>query len=158
MPAIARRPTLDDLFKLRPYTAIARISHRRNVARLLAGVPPYAIETMRRHHVPREWRICRFCQARGAVEDESHILFSCPDPALVAARELYFVDILAERPSALHIRRRVSDWAFLAMTLMDEHLVTTAAAFVHSTFEICKATPPYEILTDEDWAGVPEAV
>ncbi|OJT06801.1 hypothetical protein TRAPUB_2318, partial [Trametes pubescens] len=158
LPTIARTPSLDVLFKLRLYTTIARISHRHAVACLLAGVPPFAVELMRYHQVPRERRICRFCRVRSAVEDESHILFSCPNNALAAERDTFHTRVLALRPRTLEARRRLTDWRFLAMALLDDELLATAAEYIHAAFEACKGTPVYEILTDEDWAAVPERV
>ncbi|OJT08564.1 RNA-directed DNA polymerase from mobile element jockey [Trametes pubescens] len=156
-PGRTNSPALNTLFALRPYTTGTRISHRRAVVRLLAGVPPYAIELMRRHNVPRERRICRFCRIRSAVEDEPHILFHCPDAALCKARDTFQRDILLLKPGALYARRRLSDWEFLAAALLDAKIAHIAAEFIHTTFERCKEVPVMMIVSDNVWATVPLA-
>ncbi|EIW57066.1 uncharacterized protein TRAVEDRAFT_77127, partial [Trametes versicolor FP-101664 SS1] len=43
LPALGNNPTLLALLRTRAYRSVARVSHRRAIARLLAGIPPYAI-------------------------------------------------------------------------------------------------------------------
>jgi len=35
-----------------------------------------------------EWRVCRFCRRRGAVEDEAHVLLGCDNGRLTMLREV----------------------------------------------------------------------
>lgn len=89
-----------------------------------------------------------------AIEDEEHVLFACPHPPLSAARDQFYLDVVSAKPAAVHMRRRMSDWRFLATTLLDDDLSALAAEFVHATFVLVKTVPVYEIRTDVEWARV----
>ncbi|KAJ6528755.1 hypothetical protein DFH09DRAFT_1327576 [Mycena vulgaris] len=47
-------------------------------------------------HVPREWRICIFCQ--GSVEDPAHAMFICDNPELMQVREAFLLDLYDKVP------------------------------------------------------------
>ncbi|CCM02454.1 uncharacterized protein FIBRA_04553 [Fibroporia radiculosa] len=61
------------------------------LTRLLWGDYPLAVEQLRwvSSPIPRDRRVCRFCQVDGNVEDEAHVLLDCLDARLVAMRDLF---------------------------------------------------------------------
>ena len=52
-------------------------THRSVFAQLRFGILPLKIETGRYTNIPREYRLCIFCN-HNVVEDEMHFLFVCP--------------------------------------------------------------------------------
>ncbi|KAH9846331.1 hypothetical protein C2E23DRAFT_853478 [Lenzites betulinus] len=134
----------------RAYLSIPRISHRHAVARLLAGIPPYAVELLRYENIPHEWRLCRFCRSAGIVEDELHILFDCTDPVIDTARQRLYQLLFALTPDMLIRRRQLSDWHFLAHCLMNDHAAPLLGKFIHATFTRCQATPLLCVRSLED--------
>ena len=64
-------------YGVEPYVLSVRArGHRSALARLRAGVAPINIEIGRYTNTPVDNRECPFCP--GTVEDEEHILMSCP--------------------------------------------------------------------------------
>ncbi|KAI0367105.1 hypothetical protein BV20DRAFT_1045787 [Pilatotrama ljubarskyi] len=62
----------------RRYLALPHRRQREALTALLFSEHPLAVEQLRRaptpHPIPRQWRVCRFCRAADAVEDEYHVL------------------------------------------------------------------------------------
>ncbi|KAI0323199.1 hypothetical protein GY45DRAFT_1211186, partial [Cubamyces sp. BRFM 1775] len=155
LPALPRSTlTLKLLYALKPYLHLLQADPRRDVARLLAGTVPYAIDSLRRHDVPRERRLCRFCRRIGVIEDEEHMLFSCPDPALLTARTALHNGILAQKPDWIQARRRMDNWEYFGRALMDKMTVQLVADFVSLSFQRCADVPALHITSDEQFRGL----
>ncbi|OSC98816.1 hypothetical protein PYCCODRAFT_917526 [Trametes coccinea BRFM310] len=79
--AVPQTPTASDLKAVCMPRAYLYLPHRRQreaLALLLFSEHPVAVEQLRRTPpIPREWRVCRFCRIRSAIEDDSHALLSC---------------------------------------------------------------------------------
>ncbi|KAH9897654.1 hypothetical protein C8Q73DRAFT_787909 [Cubamyces lactineus] len=147
LPRAALTPKL--LYSLKPYLHLLHADRRRAVARLLAGTLPYAIDSLRRHDVLREWRLCRLCRRVGIVEDEEHMLFCCPDPVLETARTALHNDILVLKPDWIHARRRMGNWEYFGRALMDKATVHLVADFVSVSFQRCADVPVLHITSEE---------
>ncbi|KAF9022618.1 hypothetical protein BDZ89DRAFT_930022, partial [Hymenopellis radicata] len=83
---------------LQPYLRLSVAAHRIAVTRLMFSDYPLAFEVLRRRTryrpdgVPREWRLCRFCEEEAETVD--HVFFGCQeDEELCALRERLLEDI-----------------------------------------------------------------
>ncbi|KAH9893634.1 hypothetical protein C8Q73DRAFT_732648, partial [Cubamyces lactineus] len=152
---LPRSPSVSALFKQREYLRISCARTRKDVARLLSGVSPCAIETLRSRGIPRARRICRFCRAREIVEDEHHILFECHDPALQEARTSFYTTVFAIEPGLLHLRRRCDDWPFFGTALNNARTASAAATLVNTAFTRVRATAPLILDSEEDLLALP---
>ena len=65
-------------YKTEPYVIkIHNRAHRSVFAQLRCGILPLKIETGRYTNIPKEFRLCIFCE-KNEIEDEIHFLFECP--------------------------------------------------------------------------------
>ncbi|CDO71691.1 hypothetical protein BN946_scf184915.g35 [Trametes cinnabarina] len=85
--AVPQTPTASDLKVVCMPRAYLSLPHRRQreaLALLLFSEHPLAgMEQLRRMPpILREWRICRFCRIRSAIEDEIHALHAAPLPVI----------------------------------------------------------------------------
>ncbi|KAH9894909.1 hypothetical protein C8Q73DRAFT_645863 [Cubamyces lactineus] len=148
-------PSSAALFKMREYLRVPNALMRKDVARLLAGISPCAIELSRHHQVPRDRRVCCFCLYRDVVEDEHRVLFACPEPVIQRARDEFYTTIMSKDPGIIYLRRRCGDWCMwytfiiLGTMLTDSTMVHAAAAFVSMVFEV-RTPPPHRTATPRD--------
>ncbi|KAH9828519.1 uncharacterized protein C8Q71DRAFT_793259, partial [Rhodofomes roseus] len=94
------RPGQRATLERRAYLTIADRAQRFALCWLLASDSPLAVEVLRRRTppVPREQRSCRFCERRGLVEDEIHVLLLCPSELLQQSRERFLAIAFARQP------------------------------------------------------------
>jgi len=121
--------------------------HRHAFTWLITSNHALSVERLRyderyRPHVPREFRLCRFC--RRAVEDECHALLGCGGHlGLVYLRQRFLVDMEAVAPDLAAARQRLSDYSFLARFLFDQRVLTLAAKFVFDVLNVFSGQEPY---------------
>ncbi|KAJ7760064.1 hypothetical protein DFH07DRAFT_691165, partial [Mycena maculata] len=82
------KKTLD----FRHYLRVKTADHRRALTRMILSSHSLAVERRRwtergKSIVPREWRLCRFCEE--SVEDPAHAMFLCDHPELMQVRESF---------------------------------------------------------------------
>ncbi|KAJ7859551.1 hypothetical protein B0H13DRAFT_1580683, partial [Mycena leptocephala] len=89
----------------------------------------------RKYHIPRAWRLCRFCQLD--IEDEAHAALVCTaHPDLTPLRADFLRDIFAIQPSLQHFALTQTAEKFLARVLLDHSLTTRMARFVYNVLEL----------------------
>ncbi|EIN12216.1 hypothetical protein PUNSTDRAFT_130486 [Punctularia strigosozonata HHB-11173 SS5] len=103
-----------------------------------------AIERLRwaeRYHpkVPREWRLCRFCEA--AIEDPGHILHCGASPELCDLRTSFLATVCTIRPSLNAMLREPGD--FLMWATADQACVDYVGQFLRNALRIFDAAPPF---------------
>lgn len=146
---------------MRPYlTEDMNPEDRIALTRLICGDHPFAVEALRRssgvNRVPREWRICRFCKVRSAVEDEGHILFGCRDTRLTALRlEFRWRALDADRAFRLP-GYPPNPLVTVTKLLRRTVLLPALAAYVRRVFVLCEETPILRVHNDEELAQLDE--
>lgn len=85
----------------RHYLCVKIPKHRIALTRVLLSSHPLASERMRwaeryRGPVPRQWRLCRFCE--DYVEDPIHAMFVCSHPGLMALCEVFLERLFKDIP------------------------------------------------------------
>ncbi|KAK7684313.1 hypothetical protein QCA50_012637 [Cerrena zonata] len=137
----------------RKYLEIPTLKHRRALTRLLVGEHPIAIERLRRDNIPREWRICRYCQRRGVVEDEAHILLECISSHALEDCRLQFISSMAGLLPLVTRRtpHREHRLSLIIQALACKETLGHVAGFVADVFDILEVTPPLEIRSVEQY-------
>ena len=67
---------MKDTYSFEPYLNIQNDQHRKSISRLRLSSHRLAIETGRWQKIPKENRLCRYCNLN-KIESESHFLFEC---------------------------------------------------------------------------------
>ncbi|KAK7023888.1 hypothetical protein R3P38DRAFT_2779333 [Favolaschia claudopus] len=129
------------VLRFREYLRIVSVPHRKAFTRFLLSDHSLAVVALRypghyrKYHVPRAWRLCRFCLLD--VEDESHAALVCTaHPALTPLRVEFLRDIFALKPSMRNLAATRSADSFLGCLLLDRTVMTRAAKFVHDILQI----------------------
>ncbi len=141
------RPTLSQLCGLPHYMALNR-DRRRALIKLVASEHPYAVQTLRhtRPPVPRNWRVCRFCRRKDAVETEEHIIFGCSSPLLLQATNHLLEQLQQKHPNIHSLRRTLTtSWSLVEYLMRKPDLLALFADHVVWTYVQCKHTPPLRI-------------
>ncbi|KAI0800143.1 hypothetical protein C8Q74DRAFT_393872 [Fomes fomentarius] len=140
-------PTLSQLCGLPHYMALNR-DRRRALIKLVASEHPYAVQTLRhtRPPVPRNWRVCRFCRRKGAVETEKHIIFGCSSPLLLQATDRLLEEMQQKHPNIRSLCRTLpTAWSLLEYLMGKPDLLALFADHVVWTYAQCKHTQPLRI-------------
>ncbi|KAJ7432657.1 hypothetical protein B0H11DRAFT_2379118 [Mycena galericulata] len=129
------------VLRFRDYLRIVSVPHRKAFTRFLLSDHNLGVEALRhkdrdrKYHIPRAWRLCRFCQMD--VEDESHAAFVCTaHPDLTPLRAHFLRDVFAIRPTLRHSALTQSADVFLGHVLLDRAVTTRVAKFVYDMLEI----------------------
>ncbi|KAJ7757779.1 hypothetical protein DFH07DRAFT_742065, partial [Mycena maculata] len=89
----------------------------------------------RKYHIPRAWRLCRFCQMD--VEDESHAALVCTTHlSLTPLQADFLCDVFAIQPTLQHKALTQTAEAFLSRVLLDCMVTTRVAKFVYEVLQI----------------------
>ncbi|KAJ7648472.1 hypothetical protein B0H17DRAFT_1215616 [Mycena rosella] len=85
----------------RHYLRVKTADHRRALTRIVLSSHSLAVERRQwtergKSIVPREWRLCRFCQE--SVEDPAHAMFMCNHPELMQVCEQFLKALYEEVP------------------------------------------------------------
>ncbi|KAJ7090739.1 hypothetical protein B0H15DRAFT_778739 [Mycena belliarum] len=132
------KKTLD----FRHYLRVKSADHRRALTRMIVSSHSLAVERRRwtergRTVVPRELRICRFCQE--SVEDPPHAMFMCDHPELMQLREVFLSKLYAEVPE---IKGQFSNpVAFFAGVLHRREITPVLAKLAFDVLKVYDATP-----------------
>ncbi|KAL7285334.1 hypothetical protein ACG7TL_000429 [Trametes sanguinea] len=159
--AVPQTPTVSDLKAVCRPRAYLYLPHRRQreaLALLLFSEHPLAVEQLRRTPpIPREWRVCRFCRIRSAVEDEIHALLSCRSPLLSARRARFVAELSDAHPPLRRLLAILPIQAVLDVLLASELSgpLPMVADYVADIFEIYMNTPPLVITTQAGYDMLP---
>ncbi|KAL0568902.1 hypothetical protein V5O48_013072 [Marasmius crinis-equi] len=114
--------------------------HRTAYIRLVTSNHALAVERLRwaerrRPHIPREWRLCRFC--RTEVEDEAHALLECTaSPSLVDLRAVFLAKLFQDTPSLQQSFPTADRLQFLRTFLHRHETLPLVAKFVFQVLEL----------------------
>ncbi|KAF7363892.1 RNA-directed DNA polymerase from mobile element jockey [Mycena sanguinolenta] len=129
------------VLRFRHYLRLISVPHRKAFTRFLLSDHDLAVEALRhpgrnrKYHIPRAWRLCRFCLLD--VEDESHAALVCTaHPHLTPLRAQFFRDVFASQPSLRHLAMTRSADEFLGALLLDRTVTTRVAKFVHDVLQV----------------------
>ncbi|KAJ7730688.1 hypothetical protein DFH07DRAFT_723159, partial [Mycena maculata] len=87
--------------------------------------------------VPREWRLCRFCEE--SVEDPAHAMFLCDHPELMQVHESFLEALYAEIPE---FKRQFTDvMSFFRAVLARREITPVLAKLAFNVLKIYDATP-----------------
>jgi hypothetical protein len=125
----------------RHYLRLISVPHRKAFTRFLLSDHDLAVEALRypgrnrKYHIPRAWRLCRFCYLD--VEDESHAALVCTaHPELTPLRTVFLRDVFALQPTLHHLATTRSADNFLGSLLLDRTVTTRVAKFVHDVLRV----------------------
>ena len=131
---------------MRPYLMeVGNADDRKAITKLITGDHPLAIETLRRlpsnAAVRREWRVCRFCRLRDAIEAEGHILLDCKSNVMTSLRTQFHwrareIDDSFETPQA-----STEPYTTITKLLHRTVFLPSLARFVREIFDVCETTP-----------------
>jgi hypothetical protein len=110
---------------------VPNVRHRKAICRFRVSSHNFAVERLRYLGTPREQRFCRYCQPQEqVVEDERHVLLTCP--AYAAARKNLFDTI-----TGLMLRPVPIDQLFVdIMSCPDMAVQRAVACFIHNATAI----------------------
>jgi hypothetical protein len=115
-------------------------SHRRSYTRLLLSCHLLSVERLRyderyRPHIPREWRLCRFCGS--TIKNEQHALLICTvAPEILHLRVQFLQDIYQVVPEIRLLRLRLSAYEFLLVIIHRRDITPRVAKYIHDVLEI----------------------
>ncbi|KAH9910531.1 uncharacterized protein B0H18DRAFT_1068269, partial [Fomitopsis serialis] len=137
----------------RKYLSLDSRALRQAICRLLASDHPFAIEGLRRRSppIPREWRICRFCQGRNMVEDEAHVLMCCQADILRSLRAHFMRRVHNALTAHGRAISMSSPNRFLMAVIADECTQHIVAQFISDVFGCCDAVPLLVVTTMEQY-------
>ena len=131
---------------------------RKAITRLVSGDHPLAIEALRRmpagRKIRREWRVCRFCHDKTAIEDEGHVLLKCTDPRVVALRTEFYWRALEKDEAFEEPHPNVETNRATIRLLLRTVLLPRLAGCVHTLFRLCEDTPTLLITSKEEWMAL----
>ncbi|KAJ7201783.1 hypothetical protein B0H12DRAFT_1036153 [Mycena haematopus] len=123
------------VLRFRHYHLIVSVPHRKAFTRFLLSDHSLAVAALRypdryrKYHIPRAWRLCRFCWMD--VEDESHAALVCTaHPDLTPLRAEFLRELFALQPSLRLVAMTRSADEFLGCLLLDRTVTTRVAKFV----------------------------
>jgi hypothetical protein len=129
------------VLRFRHYLRLISVPHRKAFTRFLLSDHDLAVEALRypgrnrKYHIPRAWRLCRFCYLD--VEDESHAALVCTaHPELTPLRTVFLRDVFALQPTLHHLATTRSADNFLGSLLLDRTVTTRVAKFVHDVLRV----------------------
>jgi hypothetical protein len=129
---------------LRHYLKIPNRTHRMSLTRLLLSCHPLALEKLRqtehrRPKIPRDLRLCRFCQAE--IESPEHALFECiENPEIVYLRDVLTCSLAVEIPLWETINL-LNPLAKLCTLLSRRATIGLLAKFSHEVISIYEGYP-----------------
>nr|GAT50713.1 predicted protein [Mycena chlorophos] len=139
--------TLEQVTRRRRHylTMVLNPAHRKSLTRLYTSDHALSIEIQRygdRNHreVPREMRLCRFCQLE--VEDELHALLRCDgNEELVDLRMAFVKDVLMLDSSLRDCYQAGDPIQFLQLALASRRAVGRLARFAHEVLAVYATAP-----------------
>ncbi|KAE9406780.1 hypothetical protein BT96DRAFT_791252, partial [Gymnopus androsaceus JB14] len=109
--------------------------HRHAFPRFIASCHALSVERVRyaeryRPPIPREWRLCRFCQT--GIEDECHALLTCRGSSTpLYLRQRFLEDIFAKVPSLRADHLHLSSPNFLQRILFRHRTLPILVKFIY---------------------------
>jgi hypothetical protein len=128
----------------RHYLRVKTAEHRRALTRMVLSSHSLAVERRRwkergKNIVPREWRLCRFCEEE--VEDPAHALFMSDHPPLIQLREVFLTKLYTEVPT---IRGQFKDpIGFFAEVLARREITPVLAKLAFDVLKVYDASPMF---------------
>jgi len=123
-------------------TMVAVPAHRKALTRLLLSDHTLSVERLRLQYptryrlaIPREHRLCRFCE--GDVEDEVHALLDCDTHALLADLRCSFLADVFQCDADMEMAySQLSSYEFLRRLSSSRKAVTRFAKYVCEVFYV----------------------
>ena len=126
---------------LRPYLHVITVpKHCHAFTRFIASAHALSIERLRyaeryRPHIPRDWRLCRFCHS--GIEDECHALLTCNGSCtLVYLHRRFLEDLFDKVPSLRTSYLSLSSLDFLRDIIFRNWILPIVAKFIYDVLNI----------------------